>query len=186
MNLHGGWCFGAGAWRVGVQRIGEPDERAPLSNRQAASRTHVVSVMTGIGSSPEAEVLGTLDAAARALRAGNFAAYADCWAHEPDVSVLHPAEGEWLMGWDEVGPAYAALLAGATRPSPERRVRSVRVSPGGEMAWVTAETTVRPAGARLTLWQTFVLERLGGRWCIVHAHASVPAGGADTPPSVPA
>ena len=128
-----------------------------------------------------AELLRTLDAAADALRTGDFTAYGAVWAHEPWISVVHPAEREWLTGWEAVGPAYAALLAGGARARPERRIRSLRVSPAGEMAWVTAETIVRTAGAPMVLWQTFVFEHVRDAWRIVHAHASVPA----TPSTAP-
>ena len=83
-----------------------------------------------------------------------------------------------------MGPGYQALLTSGTRLEIERRRLRIRVAPAGRMAWAVAETVVRlPGGAApaAVLWITYVLEQLGGRWCLVHGHASVPTPAAQTP-----
>jgi ketosteroid isomerase-like protein len=127
---------------------------------------------------PEREIRALLDDAEAALRAGDWPRYAAAWAHEPWIELLHPAEGEWLTGWDVIGAGYRALLASGARPEAERHRLQVRVAPSGEMAWAVAETVVSLPGATgaTMLWITYVLERGEAGWRLVHGHASVPAG----------
>jgi ketosteroid isomerase-like protein len=129
----------------------------------------------------EAEIRALLERAAVALRTGDWDAYAQVWAQDAEIAVLHPAEAEWLEGWGAVGPAYRALFASGARPAPERRLRQLRIAPSGDMAWATAETEVRRPGpdrCAAELWQTFVFERRAAGWRLVHVHASVPGTGA--------
>ena len=69
--------------------------------------------------SNEHEVRDLLDAAAAALKSGDWPRYAEVWAHEPYVEVIHPGEHEWLTGWDAVGSAYVRI-AGCRCPAKPR------------------------------------------------------------------
>lgn len=124
----------------------------------------------------EAAVRAVLDEAEAALRAADWPRYSSVWAHEPWIELLHPAEGEWLTGWDAVGPGYEALIATGARLEIERRRLHIRVAPAGRMAWAVAETVLRlasDAAPATVLWTTYVLEELGGSWRLVHGHVSV-------------
>ena len=128
--------------------------------------------------SADVAIRALLEEAAAALRTGDWSRYQAVWAHELWIELIHPAEGEWLHGWEAIGKGYRELLESGVWPDPQRRALHVHVAPSGEMAWATAETVVRRPGlepVEVTLWQTFVFERLGGSWRLVHAHASVPA-----------
>jgi len=52
----------------------------------------------------------------------------------------------------------------------------IHVSPSGDMAWVTQEDSLyfltRGKTSALVQWSTAVLEKRGGRWKLIHAHAS--------------
>ena len=128
--------------------------------------------------SADGAIRALLEEAAAALRTGDWSRYQAVWAHESWIELIHPAEGEWLRGWEAIGKGYRELLESGARPDPQRRLLRVRAAPSGEMAWATAEALVRRPGlepAEVTLWQTFVFERAGGSWRLVHGHASVPA-----------
>ena len=126
----------------------------------------------------DAAVRALLDEAEAALRAGDWRRYAAVWAHERWIELLHPAEGEWLTGWELIGPGYRALLASGARLEIERRRLRVRVAPTGGMAWAVTETVLRVPdheAPATVLWITYVLELLGDGWRLVHGHVSVPA-----------
>ena len=122
----------------------------------------------------EADIRALLDEASAALHNGDWPRYERLWAHERWISVIHPAENEWLTGWDAIGPAYHALLSGDVRPNPERRNLRIRVAPSSDMGWATVEAMVVRDGGPVRLWQTFVFERGQDGWRIVHGHVSVP------------
>lgn len=165
-------------WTEGRGPAAEPGRQMPPDHPWRASRLRSSPSVGEPGAErAEADVLALLDEAEAALRAGDWPRYAAVWAHERWIELLHPAEGEWLTGWDRIGPGYRSLLTSGMRLHIERRQLSVRVAPAGEMAWAVAETVVHGADHEVpaTLWITYVLERRGGRWQLVHGHVSAPA-----------
>lgn len=125
-----------------------------------------------------AAIIAAIDAGARALQTKDWAAYSRFWANATDIEIIHPSAREWLVGWDTVARKYRAVITDTTVQysfTPVRR--NVHVSPSRDMAWVTEELrmTVRAARVQeLTQWSTYVFERRGGEWRLVHGHASIP------------
>jgi len=88
-----------------------------------------------------------------------------------DATVFMPAEpASRLAGKTAIQDAFAKLFAMRNGPIVIRPV-DVTVQSLGDVAIVTAHL-VRPPTAPGTGRRTFVLRRDGGRWLIVHLHAS--------------
>lgn len=109
----------------------------------------------------------------RAFEALDLAAMDRVWAHGPHVKCVHPG---WplLVGWDAVRASWEQIFAGTA----EMRftLSDVRVTAVGDLAWVTcAENILSEVRGRVgvtSVLATNVFERVGGRWRLVHHHAS--------------
>lgn len=115
-----------------------------------------------------------------AFAAQNWDRYAELWIQEPDLRVIHPAQGSWLSGWTEFESVYRPLVATGSRWSIRENRIDIRVEPGGQTAWVVAEIEMRMLERAAILWQTAVLRKHQGDWRIVSffsAPASAPTAG---------
>lgn len=122
--------------------------------------------------------------ASEALCTGDWETYRELWAPADHIEVIHPHEGDWRVGWDEIETGYRSRSESGFRCEVETRVMRIHASPAGEMAWATAEVLIKATDPPMerTLWQSLVFEKIEGRWRLVHAHASVPqASRAETP-----
>ena len=90
----------------------------------------------------DAAIRALLEEAAAALRTGDWSRYQAVWAHEPWIELIHPAEGEWLRGWEAVGKGYRELLEAGARPDLQRLALHVRVAPCGSWRIVHAHAFV--------------------------------------------
>ncbi|MBM4407155.1 MAG: nuclear transport factor 2 family protein [Chloroflexi bacterium] len=122
----------------------------------------------------EAEVQAVLARLAEVYVTRDAAVMADIFAPDPDVVMYSPG-AERVVG-------LAAIQAKAqgdwTKSEAGKLVyRWISVSAAGPVAWAATEAdfTVRAAGQERTLPVriTFVLERRGTQWLIVHAHYSL-------------
>ena len=87
----------------------------------------------------DAAIRALLKEAAAALRTGDWSRYQAVWAHEPWIELIHPAEGEWLRGWEAIGNGYRELLESGARPDPQRRLI-------GEPPTPSCHSSCRPTG----------------------------------------
>jgi ketosteroid isomerase-like protein len=110
----------------------------------------------------------------RAFQALDLEAMDAVWAHQGQVTCLHPG---WPLaaGWDEVRASWATIFAntGAMR----FEIADERVDVGGELAWVVCVERIRSAstgGEAMVgaVVATNVFRRVGGAWKIVHHHGS--------------
>ena len=122
-------------------------------------------------------VAEVLSRSARSLEQHDWSTYSTVWANDSDISVMHPGSREWVSGWKAVAQKYRALVSDTSfhfRAVPVRH--DIHVSPSGDMAWVTQEDSLyfltRGKTSALVQWSTAVLEKRGGRWKLIHAHAS--------------
>ena len=122
------------------------------------------------------------DEAGVAVCEADWSRYERVWAHTPEIELIHPGQGEWLVGWDDIERKYKELLAQGLRCEFVTRTFRIHVAPSGEMAWGTVEAALRlPNQPEVTLWETVVFEKISGRWRFVHGHASSPSA----PPAKP-
>jgi len=96
------------------------------------------------------------------------------FAPDPDVVMFSPGAGERVVGLSEIVAKAEGDWSRSEAASLEYRRTSV--SAAGPVAWaaVDADFTVRAGGQETTLPAhiTFVLEKRGESWLIVHAHYS--------------
>lgn len=110
----------------------------------------------------------------------DYAAWADCWLHVPDVRIL----GWWARGgirvtegWDAVSSAIRRLMDENPTPNPESaRVRreNVNIRVSDHMAWVTfdqygADTGEPDMDMPGLSRETRILEKHDGAWKLVYA-----------------
>jgi ketosteroid isomerase-like protein len=95
------------------------------------------------------------------------------WAHDERVACVHPG---WslLRGWESVRASWEAIFenTGEIRFS----LGDVCVTEVGDLAWLTCtENILSEVGGQLTataVLATNLFERRGGRWLMIHHHAS--------------
>jgi ketosteroid isomerase-like protein len=109
-----------------------------------------------------------------ALAAKDWDRYQAVWLHEPALQVVHPAQGDWINGWQDFSARYQNLFASPNEFSVESSRFNVDVAPSAEMAWATIEATLSVNGIPSTHWYVIVTEKIDGRWRIAVALDSPP------------
>lgn len=109
----------------------------------------------------------------RALESGMLERMDEVWAHEEWVRCVHPG-WDLLIGWNRVRGSWEMIFAGGQklRATPS----DVWVHAEGDFAWVTCTeniTVFNEASFDSALaCATNLFIQLGGRWLMVHHHAS--------------
>jgi ketosteroid isomerase-like protein len=110
-----------------------------------------------------------------ALESADFDAMAALWLHAEWIKCVHPG-WEVLRGWGQVGESWEQIFANS------RRMRAhpsdVEMKVEGDFALVSCtenlviffDSTHAPTSIRTTATNLF--HRVGGRWLMVHHHAS--------------
>jgi ketosteroid isomerase-like protein len=103
--------------------------------------------------------------AVEALATCDWPAYAELWAHDSYVAAIHPAQGSWWTGWNEVGERYRAIIEKGIPIRASTQRMDIQLSRSGDVAWAAFETEVRAGktGGRLS-WQVVVFEKKAGEW----------------------
>lgn len=109
----------------------------------------------------------------RALESGMIERMDEVWAHEDWVRCVHPG-WDMLTGWGRVHESWMMIFEGGQkmRASPSE----VWVSISSDFAWVTCTENITVFNeasfdsAQAAATNLFV--RRGGRWLMVHHHAS--------------
>jgi hypothetical protein len=109
-----------------------------------------------------------------ALAAKNWELYQTFWLQEPTLQVIHPAQGDWISGWQDFSARYQGVLSSANEFSVETSRFNVDVAPSADMAWATIEATLSVNGVPSTHWYVVVAEKVEGRWRIAVALDSPP------------
>lgn len=97
----------------------------------AACSSHRVSIRSAMDVSRELQgVRAVWDEASSAFAAKDWARYADTWAHEPQLQVIHPSARDWIVGWDTLKRATArfsppTLTGSSTHGGSMRRFRQL-------------------------------------------------------------
>jgi len=123
----------------------------------------------------------------RAFESLELAQMEAVWAKGGHVKCIHPG---WalLVGWDAVRASWEAIFKNTAEIRFSLTDVSARVA--GDLAWVTCtENILAQVGGSLSVTSvlaTNLFERTGGRWLMVHHHAShVFSADAPTPPEEP-
>lgn len=108
---------------------------------------------------------------------GDWEGYADCWFHSPQIQLIHPDQGEWLKGWEEISAKYLEMLNSGITCNIPRNVLNINISSSAEMAWGTVDLQINFSDVdktQLHLWETVVFEKVNGKWKIIHGMAAIP------------
>lgn len=109
----------------------------------------------------------------RAFESLNLAEMDTVWAKGDDIKCIHPG---WtlLVGWDAVRASWEAIFKSTAEIRFSLTEVSVRVD--GNLAWVTCTenilSRVRGNISVTSVLATNLFERSGGRWLMIHHHAS--------------
>ncbi len=126
-------------------------------------------------------VMRVIEAETNAFWNKDYAAWADCWVHMPEIRMM----GWWARGginvtegWDTLSEHVSRLMEGNPVPNPTAaRVRrenvNIRVSDG--MAWVTfdqygADTGEPDMDMPGLSHESRILEKHDGKWKIVYVN----------------
>lgn len=124
-------------------------------------------------------VKAAVDAYHAALVSLDVAKVAPLWAHDGDVMVVNPADGNVSVGWEAVKKSWEgdlSKMSELTLTQSEGPYIQVR----GDVAWATG---VLIAGAKMKgggggsgpLFESDIFERHGGSWLLVSHAAWLPA-----------
>ena len=104
------------------------------------------------------------------------------YVHRPDLSVFDSEEPEAVLGWDACRK-YTEQQIGAVRSIDKLELSKVQVHASGELgflaaAWTLEATTNEGEKVSQSGRVTEVLQKLDGKWLILHEHNSALPGSA--------
>lgn len=122
----------------------------------------------------EREIRILWDKACLSLCSSNWKNYSEIWDKNPKIQLLHPDKGEWLTGWEQVGPHYKSFFDAGMQCEILKNELELNLSPSGEMAWGTVDISLqyRESDIPVRLWEIVVFEKKEGAWKLVMGMAS--------------
>ena len=151
-----------GPRRYGARVPDLPDPPPGPRDPEAAS--------TGSGGDDLVAVTAANDAFYAAFEGRDLDAMSDLWAHDPDVTCVHPG---WttLRGWGEVASSWAALFSGPQHL--QFILTDTHVVVSGDVAWVTGAENLLDVDGGATIAMINVFSRADdGRWLLRAHHGS--------------
>jgi uncharacterized protein (TIGR02246 family) len=152
---------------------------ALLAMAFAAAAPYAASAPT---KSAQAEVAAVMDQIVKAVESRDIAAYSRCVAHDADMVSFGTDAAERWVGWEPVRAAMEKQFAAFEKGKVVVHDRVVKVSMGGDVAWVSEvwDWEGVSAGEPFSLKgmrMTTILEKRQGHWLTVHGHASMGVAG---------
>ena len=109
---------------------------------------------------------------------GNWEFFSKSWDHSTKVHMMHPDNGDWLKGWEEIKKVYEPLIKSGMKCNISVNDLIINISESGEMAWVITDITVKygnnPNSQLSHMWEIVVLEKIEGQWKGVLAQSVSP------------
>jgi ketosteroid isomerase-like protein len=125
----------------------------------------------------KADVLAANKAFEQAFSRRDLNAIAATWAHDGNVSVIHPSSKNVVIGWDEVRKTWEMTLNAFKELN--LTMEDARANVDGNTAWVVGTEKLRgqrPNGdpVELVVLTTNVYRKIGDHWLMVHHHGNRP------------
>ena len=103
--------------------------------------------------------------------------YGGVMDHNPGMVNFGTDASERIVGWDLLKKAMNAQFASLTKQRISATFTTVALAPNGRFAWATSMWLFRAKmgkqAIRLPVRSSWVLEKRGRRWVIVHFHKSI-------------
>lgn len=128
---------------------------------------------------PEA-VKSILREYAKACEGKDLGAVSSLFSHDPDIVVINAGSPRRVVGWQRVAGMYKALFSASGEAKMRHENITIKMLASGKAACLVCDQDVSGTyqgrgfaikGVRVT----WVLEKQGDRWRIVHAHWSSPS-----------
>jgi uncharacterized protein (TIGR02246 family) len=134
---------------------------------------------SAMAASAEEEVLQVMTNWFKAFNTGDFALMSSLWWHSPKTSQFAPANPFLNQGWDVIaeGEESTSKQPAGTYVNSMHHPQVTML--GDNVAIITSYNTAitnPPAVKEQTIEQvrgTFVVQKIGGKWLIVHEHSSL-------------
>ena len=109
---------------------------------------------------------------------GNWELFSNSWYHSSKVHLMHPDNGVWLKGWEEIKSIYEPSVKSGMKCNISVNDLVINISKSGEMAWVITDITVKygndPNSQPSHMWEIVVWEKIDGQWKGVLAQSTTP------------
>ncbi len=109
---------------------------------------------------------------------GNWELYSKLMDHSSKVQLMHPDNGVWLKGYEEIKKVYEPLIKSGMKCNISVNDLIINISESGDMAWVITDITVKygddPNSQSSHMWEIVVLEKIEGQWKGVFAQSTSP------------
>lgn len=125
----------------------------------------------------ETQIRELWNKAGQSLCNGDWKTYSKCWSHSSEIQLIHPDQGEWLKGWEEISRKYKEMIKSKISCTILRNDLRLNFSSSADMAWGTVDIEIHftnSAKTQIHLWETVIFEKIGGKWKMVHGMASIP------------
>jgi uncharacterized protein (TIGR02246 family) len=120
-----------------------------------------------------------LDNYIRSIENEDIELYGKIFVHDPDMVNFGTGAKERIVGWDALRTAIEAQNAALSETKITQSDVTINLSPEGQFAWATClwdfKSTMEAQVMQLPVRCSWVLEKRGNDWKIVHFHKSVGA-----------
>jgi len=122
-------------------------------------------------------IKAVLDTYITSIENEDMGLYAKIIAHDPDMVNFGTAASERIVGWEPLRKAIEEQNAALSETKITQSDVTINVSPDGRFAWATSlwnfKATMESQAIELPVRCTWILEKRGKDWEIVHFHKSV-------------
>ncbi len=124
-----------------------------------------------------AAIQAVLDAYITSIENEDIELYARILAHDPEMVNFGSGAGDRIVGWEALRQAIEAQNAALSGTTIAQSDVTINVSPDGQFAWATSlwdfKATMGEQAIALPVRCSWILEKRGAGWLLVHFHKSV-------------
>jgi len=124
-----------------------------------------------------AAIQAVLDTYITSIENEDIELYASIFVHDPEMVNFGSGAGDRIVGWEALRQAIEAQNAALSGTTIAQSDVTINVSPDGQFAWATSlwdfKATMGEQAIALPVRCSWILEKRGTNWHIVHFHKSV-------------